>query len=162
MIIDKEGRLFGKVSIIDIITLILVVLIGFLFLKQLGVIGSKQVAVSLDQLEITFYQEEVNDFTAESVQIGQPTKETLKNVSFGEITKIEIGDPISWDKDPDGKQVSSSREGYKSIYITTETKGRLTENGALLAGEEYYVGQTIMFKAGNAIFYGDIAGFNKK
>jgi len=162
MIIDKEGRLFGKISIIDLASLVLFILLAFMFLKQLGVIGHKQVAVSLDNIEITFYQEEVNDFTAESIEVGQPTKETLKNVSFGEITNIEIGQPISWDKDPDGKQVSSSREGYNSIYITTETKGKLTENGAILGGEEYYVGQTIMFKAGNAIFYGDIAGFNKK
>lgn len=157
MIIDKEGRLFGKISLIDIITLILFLIIGFLFFKQLGVINNNKTAVALDNVEIVFYQEEVNDFTANSVKLGNPSKETLKNINFGEVQDIKIDESISWDKDPDGKQVSSSRDGYNSVYITTHTKGKLTSNGVVLGGEEYYVGQTIMFKVGNAMFYGDIA-----
>lgn len=161
MIIDKEGRLFGKISIIDILTLLLFFLIGFVFFKQLGVINNKP-ATKLDNIELVFYQEEVNDFTANSVELGQPSKETLKNISFGEVTQIDIDESISWDKDPDGKQVPASRDGYKSIYITTSTQGKATDNGVILSGEEYYVGQTIVFKVGNAMFYGDIAGIKVK
>ncbi len=162
MLIDKKARLFGKVSIIDIITLLLFVAIFLLFFKQLGVLNTNKNMVSkLDDLEIIFYQPEVNDFTAENVNIGDPTKESLKNASFGKVVDIKTDESVSWYKDPDGLQIPASREGYCSIYITMEAKGRLTNNGFILDGSSYHVGQTITFKAGNSIFYGNIAGVKK-
>lgn len=161
MIIDKKGRLFGKISLIDILSLAGLVLLTYFFFRQLGVIGSRASAPSLDTIELVFYQEEVNDFTAQNVKIGDPTSETLKNVSFGEVTAIDIDESISWHKDPDGLQVASSRDGYKSIRITSRVKGNLTDNGLVIEGARYFVGQTIVFKAGSSMFYGDIAGVRK-
>lgn len=160
MMIDEKGRLFGKISIIDIATVLIILIIAGFLLNKFNILSSAE-GVTLDDLQVVFYQEEVNDFSAESVEIGAPTKEALKNASFGEVIDVEIGDSISWDKDPDGKQVASSRDGYVSFRATMKTKGRLGPNGVTLDGATYHIGQTITLKIGNSIFYGNIADARK-
>lgn len=160
MIIDDKGRLFGKISIIDIITIILVIIFAIFLLNRFNIISSAS-GDSLDDLYVVFFQEEVNDFSAQSVQIGDPTSEALKNASFGEVVDIILDDSISWDKDPDGKQVSSSRNGYVSFRAKMKTKGKLGPNGITLNGSNYHIGQTITLRIGNSIFYGNIADASK-
>lgn len=156
MIIDKKGKLFGKVSIIDIIILALVI-VGFaLFFRQMGIKKSAMTGQGVQNIEITFYQPEVNDFTAKAIKIGDPAKESFRDVSFGEVVDIQVGDPVSYDYNENGEFVASAREGYNSITIKTRTKGNIDQNHIQLQGEEFYIGDPIMFKVGNAIFYGDI------
>lgn len=160
MIIDDKGRLFGKVSIVDIVTVLIIVLVAVFLLNRFNIISSDS-GDSLDELYVVFYQEEVNDFSAESVEIGDPTSEALTNASFGEVVDIVLADSVSWDKDSDGRQVASSREGYVSFQAKMKTKGKLGPNGVTLDGSNYHIGDTIMFRIGNSIFYGDISDVSK-
>lgn len=156
MIIDKKGKLFGKVSIIDIAIVILVLAGLMLFFRQMGIKKSNVTGQGLMNLEITFYQPEVNDFTAEVVNIGDPAKESFRDVDFGEVVDIEIGDPVNYEYDENGEFVASGKEGYNSIKITTHAKGKYDQNQIQLQGEDFYIGDAIMYKVGNAVFYGDI------
>lgn len=156
MIIDKKGKLFGKISIIDIVIVVLVLLGLTLFFRQMGIKKSTVAGQDLMDLEITFYQPEVNDFTANTVEIGDPAKERFRDVDFGEVVDIEIGEPVYFDYDENGEFVSSGKEGYNSITITTHAKGKYDQNQISLQGEQFYIGDAIMYKVGKAIFYGDI------
>lgn len=160
MIIDEKGKLFGKLSIIDIVTVLIVILIAAFLLNRFNILASTE-GDSLEDLEVVFFQEEVNDFSAKSVQIGDPTSEALKNASFGQVVEVILDDSISWDKDPDGKQISSSRDGYVSFRAKMLTKGQLGPNGLILNGSTYHIGQTITLRIGNSIFYGNIADASK-
>lgn len=160
MIIDDKGRLFGKISIIDIITIIVIVVAGVFLFNKLNIFNTSD-SVELDDIELVFYQEEVNDFSANAVKVGDTTTESLNNASLGVVTNVETDKSVSWDRIPYGEIKSTSREGYVSIKITLKAKGQLGPNGITLNGSTYYVGQTINLKVGNSIFYGDIAGAKK-
>lgn len=160
--IDKQGRLFGKISIVDIIIVILIILAGSFFFKQIGLKNSKDlIAKKTDNLQIVFHQEEINDFTANNVEIGDIAKESLHNANIGTVTDVILDDAIVWEYDLDGIQVKSSKEGFSSIDIVMETTGVLGPNGITLDGSTYYLGQTITLKVGSSIFYGEIKSAEK-
>ena len=162
MVIDNKGRVFGKISIIDILFVLIALALGALVLFKLGFLSSDQgVVVNKNKVEVVFYQEEVNNFSSDNVHVGDPASEALQNVSFGNVTDIKIGESVSWDSTVEGKQFSASREGYSSIYISMEAYGTLGPNGINLGGSTYYIGQTITLRAGNSIFYGKIHSADK-
>jgi hypothetical protein len=162
MIIDNKGRIFGKISIIDILFVLVGLFLGALVLFKLGFIsGNQGNIVNNNKVEIVFYQEEVNNFSSDNVHIGDPASEALQNASFGNVTDIKIGESVSWDSTVEGKQFSASREGYSSIYISMEAYGTLGSNGINLGGSTYYIGQTITLRAGNSVFYGKIYSADK-
>lgn len=162
MVIDNKGRVFGKISIIDILFVLIALALGALVLFKLGFLSSDQgVVVNKNKVEVVFYQEEVNNFSSDNVHVGDPASEALQNVSFGNVTDIKIGESVSWDSTVEGKQFSASREGYSSIYISMEAYGTLGPNGINLGGSTYYIGQTITLRAGNSIFYGKIYSADK-
>lgn len=163
MLIDDKGRILGKISFIDILLVLVVLAAGLFGLNKFGLIAPQQTpATSTNKVEIVFYQEEVNDFTANNVKIGDPATESLKNANFGKVIDVKVGESISWLPDLGGnKIVSSSREGYASIYITMEANANITPNGINVGGYTFYVGDIITLRAGNSIFYGRIYSANE-
>jgi hypothetical protein len=160
--LDKNGKLFGKISIIDIIIVLAIIFAGIFVVNKIGIFKPETIITnSGDKLKITFYQEEVNSFTANNVEIGDPTTETLQNMSFGNVVEIEVGPSVSWGTDKDGRQVKSTKEGWSSISITMETNGKLGPNGINIGGSNYYIGQFITLRVGDSIFYGRISNAEK-
>lgn len=163
MLIDKNGRIFGKVSIIDILLVIIIIGVLLFSLNKIGLFSPKDtLANNTDKIEIVFYQEEVNDFTANNVNIGDPATESLQNSSFGNVTEVKLGESISWGSDIQGNQVSTSRKGYSSIYISLDSNGIVGPNGLTIGGSSYYIGEVITLRVGNTIFFGRIADARKK
>lgn len=155
--IDKNGKLFGKISIIDIGIIILLLIAASFLIIKLGIFSPQKIAsVKTDKIRITFYQEEVNSFTANNVKLNDPANEKLLNISFGNVVDIKINNSVSWGVDKGGKQVLSSKEGWSSVLIDMEAAGILSQNGITLGGSSYYVGQTIVLRAGTSTFYGRI------
>ncbi len=160
--IDKNGKLFGKISIIDIGIIILVIIAGLFIVKKLGIfIPKENITNNNDKIKVVFYQEEVNSFTANNVKLEDPATETLLNMSFGNVVDIEIGDSVSWGEDKDGRQVKSTKNGFSSVFITMETNGILGPNGINIGGSNYYIGQFITLRVGTSIFYGRIYDASK-
>jgi len=160
--IDGRGRLFGKISVIDVLIVIVLVVavavVGYRFtkLQAAGPFPAKQ-----DRLRVVFYQEEVNDFTAKTVKKGDPAKDALLNVSFGQVVDVKTDKSVSIVKSDKGEYHVSSKEGYCSVYITMETNGSVGNSGATIGNSVYYIGQTITLHAGNAVFFGKIFDFQK-
>ncbi|HHW49362.1 MAG TPA: DUF4330 domain-containing protein [Clostridiaceae bacterium] len=155
MIISKEGKLFGKISIVDILVLLVIIAAvagaSYKFAKSstASPIFSKQE----DNIRIQFYQPEVPEFIAKAVKIGDPAREALQGTSFGTVSDIVIGESVSWGADENGNSVKSSKEGYVSVLITMDAKGIIGDNGVTIGKSIYHVGETITLYAGNAGFY---------
>jgi hypothetical protein len=164
MIIDNNGRLFGKVSIIDVLIIALVFAAGFFLAARYLVSRDSPIGVgsSLDELEIKFYSEEVNDFVADSIKEGDSAKEFAQYANFGTVIKVEKADSITWVGDFDGIINPSSKDGYySSITVTTRARGRINEIGFELDGTNYFVGKTVIMQFGKAGFQGRIAGVER-
>ncbi|MCR4437149.1 MAG: DUF4330 domain-containing protein [Clostridiales bacterium] len=162
MIIDSKGKLFGKVSIIDILIILVLVAaaagVGYKFTKS----KTASPFVKTDTLEVQFYQEEVNDFTAKAIKEGDLAMESEQSADFGKVTDIKIGKAVSWAQNPVGQVIPSSKPGYSSIYITMETKGVLGDTGVKIGNGTYNIGKTITLKVGKALFFGRISDIQKK
>lgn len=161
MIIDGKGKLFGKINIID---LLIVVVIVF----AVGVLGYKFLAPSTGGnstsgvCEMKFYIEEVSDFVADKIDIGEKLMDEGKNIDLGVITNVEFGDAVSYGTNQDGVWVTSSREGYKSMILTGEVNATKFDHGAIVGSSKYYVGHTFVLLAGEAKLYLRVYDINFK
>jgi len=158
--ISKDGKLFGKVSIIDVAVVALILVAGayagfrYLGSRNIGTAGG-----SLDELEITFFSPEVNDFVVNSIKVGDAAKEFAQYASFGTITKVEPGDSVYWVGDAMGGIHPGAKPGYfQSCTVTMRARGKIEATGFTLDGTTYFVGKTVVMYLGVAGFEGRIAG----
>lgn len=152
--IVKNGKLFGKISIIDIIIVVALVAVLLFIAGRLGIFSPKQaVASNTGKMRITFYQEEVNTFTVDNIKTGDPVSESLKNVSLGNVVDIKSDKSISWGVNNDGKQVKSTKAGFSSVYITTEANGLIDSNGIMAGGSRFNIGQALYVRFGTSIIW---------
>ena len=164
MIIDKNGKLFGKISVIDIIIVIfLIIAVGFVAVKY--VFKNNPITMSganLDKLEITFSSEEVNDFVVDAMSIGDSVKELAQYASFGTVTDIIVSPSITWVSDHNGIVHSATKEDkYKAVTVKTVAYGTIDQTGFSLDGTSYFVGKTVVMYIGKAGFQGRISSVEK-
>ena len=144
----KNGKLFGKINIIDLLV-ILVILAAiaavavFLFMPKSG--G--------DTLIMKFRIEEVDEFVAKKVHVGDELYDDTYSLELGYVTDVELDDSISYGEVNDGVYTLTSKEGYYSMIITGEVNGRKTDLGAEIDGEKYGVGHSFVLRAGDAKLY---------
>ena len=162
MIIDKNGKLFGKISIIDIVIVaLLVVAVCFLGLRFLNRNSPGLSGSSLDKLEITFYSEEVNDFVADAISIGDSTMEMAQYASFGTVTDKIVGPSITWVPDAAGVVHGAPKDKYYSLTVKMTAYGTIGSTGFTVDGTTYFVGRTVVLYVGKAGFQGRIASVEK-
>lgn len=140
-----------KLTWIDL-TIVVVVIIGIIGYKnKIAKANVGTPATNKEKILITFYIEEIPDFAIDAINIGDPVRESIQNAYFGEVVDINPDDSIYWESREDGQLVSSSREGYSSLYITMQGTGIINKDGVSIDKSVYYVGQTISLNAGNSL-----------
>ena len=151
MFIDKKGKLFGKVNIIDFILIVLILaVIAFIAIKA----GSSTVSSSAEKtLVVQYYAEEVSDFVANQVQVGDELLDDGRNCSLGTVTKVEVGPSQSYSTTESGESKLISRDKINSILITSEVKGEITPTGCVISSNKYGVGHSMTLRAGKAKIY---------
>lgn len=157
--IDKNGKLFGKINIIDLIFIVLVLAVAVFALNRFGVLSPEKATGTVEKkMILTMYQEEANNFTVSNVKPGDPVSESFQNISFGKVSEIEIGDPVNWGADQNGNQIKAGRDGYSSIKLKIEAPGTVTSSGLTIGGVKYYVGQILVIRAGTSTFFARVEG----
>lgn len=140
-----------KVNIIDLaIVLIIVLAAAFVAIKFMS---SNSIAVSGSKYVVTYYADECPDYSAKSVQVGDPISDEQKNISLGTVTDVKLGPSDSYGVADDGRYVKSSKDGYNSVYITTEVEGADYEHGVIVSSTKYGVGHSLTVRAGKAKIY---------
>ncbi|MBE7020051.1 MAG: DUF4330 domain-containing protein [Ruminococcaceae bacterium] len=152
MFIDEKGKLFGKVNIIDLVIILVIIaavaFVGYKFLAP-GMAGTDTQSVA----EVKYYIEEVSDFVADQIKVGDKLMDEGKNVPLGVVTNIEFGPAVSYGTNQEGAWVTSSREGYKSMILTGEVPATKFDHGMIVNASKYYVGHTFVLLAGQAKLY---------
>lgn len=152
MFIDNKGKLFGKISIIDIIVLVLVVAVvggvGYKFTKSRSVVTG-----GTDKVILEFYSEESPDFALKAVRKGDIVGDYDKGSIFGKVVSVSVNKADSWGQDAQGQLVKTSKPGYASAIIKVE--GQVLKNrdgGISVNNADYFIGKTITTKAGDSVF----------
>lgn len=146
---NKTKRKFNFIDVLILLIILSVVVFGFRKFKNSSTPGPTN--NNSQKIKITYYIEEIPDYVAENIQVGDPVKEKIQSSNFGTIVDKKVDDSVSWAKRDDGQFFRSSREGYNSLTITTEATGSLTQSGANIDKSVYYIGQTVAIFAGNSM-----------
>lgn len=153
MLIDNKGRLFGKVSIIDLVIILIVVAavagIGYKYAKS-------QIISPLSKTQnfiMTFQEDERPEFAVNAIKAGDIVKDKLSGVVIGKVTKVEIGPSKSYGNDSQGKWVQSPKPGYVSYFITVKGSGLLAPSGVTIGGTEFCINKQDTTKFGNSLLY---------
>jgi hypothetical protein len=168
MILDSKGKLFGKISIVDILIVVVVLgaIVGVGYKLKKSNIGIGNAVAKKDNIEISFYADEVPEYAAKAVSNGDLAKDFERNVEFGNVTNVELGKSISWAANEKGEMVPSSKSGFSSIKIAVEGPGVFRDgksaSGVTFGSADYYTGRTIFLLVGNSTYQCRIYDIKKK
>ncbi len=158
--IDKNGKLFGKINIIDLLVIIFIVVAVAVI--GVFVVKNKKSTESQETLIMKFYAEEISDFVAEKLLEGNSLYDDETHVSLGKITNLEINDSVTYGEISDGQYTMVNKQGYKSVIITGELIGTKNDLGAIISGHQYGVGHSMVLRAGDAKIYLRVYDIAKK
>lgn len=161
MLIDRRGKLFGKISVVDII--IVIVILGlFPVIWFLTTTNDKNnMPTESDNINVTFKVDEVPDIFSNSIQNGLNVKVQHQDAVFGEVVDVSIDDRIVYGTNSSGKWIGSAKPNYKSAVFIVEGLGMYSDNQVLLNGVELFKGQKIALVVGNTTFYSRVLDIKK-
>lgn len=153
-LLDRQGRLFGKFSILDIgaIATILIVLLGLLIvpgnsgssIAQMLAAENKTVQVIMNVRGLSAIDPQ------ELVKVGDKVNIIIRNQPRGEvkIAKVDIAIPKIVTAKADGTAVyfddpRAAATSQTDLAITLEATAQITNDGAVFAGEKVKVGTSI-------------------
>ncbi|MCL2500595.1 MAG: DUF4330 domain-containing protein [Defluviitaleaceae bacterium] len=146
--IDKKGRLFGKVSLVDLFAA--VVLLAVFYVVFTAARAGDRLEMSDEQpVAITFFSPAALEFVADAFQMGVPVTDGERNTFLGYVADIKKDDSIFFVTDVRGNEVAAHREGYASVYVTSRTMGRMSDGAVVLGGVVYTVGTAVFMWAGD-------------
>ncbi len=152
---NKNCKIFGKINVIDFIVILIVVFA--IAAAGVFVIRNRKAAKTAQAQNTTlimkFYTEELSDFVADKLKVGSVLYDDDKDVNLGTMTNVEIGSSVVYGGINAGSYEVVNKEGYKSAVITGEVTGVKNELGALIGGEQYGVGHSMVLRAGDAKIY---------
>lgn len=140
-LINKEGKIFGKVNIIDVLIILFivaVVVLGVLkYTKEKGpVFANQNTDIELDIL----FREMYGDFEDE-LNVGEPLFDNTSGQYLGEIVDKQLKPAVKEVERADGSIVVSEVPGRWDIYITVACKGIYNERrGLTIGGDQRYAG----------------------
>jgi len=153
-LLDRQGRLFGKFSLLDIgaIATILIVLIGLLVVP--GNSGSSIAQVLSAENKTVQVDMNVRGLSANEpqnlVKVGDKVKIIIRNQPRGEVTirKVDISVPKIVAAKADGTAVyfddpRALATSQSDLAITLEATAQITNDGAVFANEKVKVGTSI-------------------
>ena len=153
MILDKNGNLFGKINIIDILLIILVLAGGVFALSMTGGDGAVGGVTPEGRFVMEFTNFVVDDFVIDHMQIGDTVINDGLNANFGTVVDLVRSPSVEFHANSDGMLVETSRQGFSSITVVTEVSGQSFDNGIIINGTRFGVGQSVTLRVGNTIFF---------
>lgn len=151
---DKQKKL--KFNLVDVIFL-LAVLAGIAFVVMriggLDVVARLTGAASPEPYVITFIGEEVPDFVAERIEIGDPATDDEASMNLGAVVDVQLSEALTYNPDYDGKLMRSSKEGYYCVHLMCKAQGTGTGSGVTVDGLALGVGHSMVVRAGDAKMY---------
>ena len=152
-----SGKL--KINIIDVIIIVAVVsgLIWFF-----GMRGNETAVYDEEVFALTYTTPSYPEFVPDYFKAGDTLEDFIKGGSLGFITGIEISEGFDVRAGTDGIMRKSPKEGYVQLTVESEVTGRKAENGIIINGNVYFVGQNVTMRAGEGKLFIMLAEIRRK
>ena len=152
--IDNSGRLFGKISLLDIFIILAAaaLFIGFLY-NQI----SEQAGVFTAPTEVfyvTFESNGLRPVNIASIDVGDRVFRLFENSPFGTVAYIDTVEPATYLlARSDGTAVHAVMEGRYRLVYTVRVLGNITSIGYFVNGNDHVaVGSIIVIVSNRAYF----------
>ena len=134
--INRDGKLFGKVSIIDIVVIALVIVLALGVYKMFAD-DSSAVVTSSEKVECTFIIKNVRSYTADALAKKGALYDKVSKEYVGEITDVKVDDGLYQINMADGSFKQVVPEDRYNVYVTVEFDGKASDNGYYTAANKY-------------------------
>lgn len=140
-IIDRSGRLFGKVSVIDLIVVLIVAIMAFALHIKSNELDASKITGSNTPITFTCLAENLPLQVVDAIQVGDKVydKDRSSGGAIGEITEIEVL-PASKVVDlKNGTYAALTNEDARNLLITIKGTG-MVSNGRYSINRIYEIG----------------------
>ena len=139
-ILDRDGRLFGKISIIDVIVILVVAVLALaIYVKT----QMPQTGTSVTTTKVV-YQMKLNnqpEYMLSAIQIGDELFDKERSTgSLGTIIDIEVSSGTEQGELDDGTVAYVPAEGYYDILLTIEGDALIGSDGSVALNRIYDLG----------------------
>ena len=140
-----------KFNIIDI--LIVLIIIGAIFLSVSRMGGRPIGGSTVSTITISFFSDPAESFVIASMSEGSSVFQHGTEIFLGRVVDIEVREAREYHPNAEGVLIGSQIGDMVHIIVTTQLElptGSLN-NGLLIGGNRFSVGQTVAFRAGDGI-----------
>ncbi|MBE7054133.1 MAG: DUF4330 domain-containing protein [Ruminococcaceae bacterium] len=136
MIIDKKGKLFGKINIIDfLVLLILLVSVSVCVLKFSGIIGNT--ADKTTKITYTLRAKAVRSVSCDAIKVGDKIYDVETKAYLGKIKNKRIEDAYEYVNNADGTFREKAKIPTKyDIYFDVECDAKVNDQWYYLSNEK--------------------------
>ncbi|HYF83731.1 MAG TPA: DUF4330 domain-containing protein [Clostridia bacterium] len=129
MLLDEKGRLFGKISIIDIgVLLLIIALLGGAYYKFF-MVDKNNNAAKYDTLEYKILVEEVRQQSVDAIEIGEDIYDVKTDTPMGKIMSKEVLPATEQLTKADGTMVIAEKPERFNVLVTIQVPGVEKKNG---------------------------------
>lgn len=152
-IIDKKGRLFGKINIIDLLVLIIVVGLIAFGAKRMG--SGKVSQSATKEALVTYEIAEIRQLAVDQIKVGDPLYHYDKGTYIGTIESVEV-EPFRDIIDYNGRWVEADVPRKFVANVTVKANIEETDQYYLVGGEQSRVGVQFRLKNKNFAGFGTV------
>ena len=154
MIVDRQGRVAGKISLIDIALVLILIglVIGFGY-RRLSA-PAVQIVNSNTKFYVTLLVEPVRQFSLDAVGEGDIFFKQHEQQALGKVVNLRQDQARDIIQRPDGTSAYVPIEGKYSLYITLECTGNITDSGYFVNGNTQISAGSDMIVQSNKVVCG--------
>lgn len=159
-IIDKKGRLFGLINIVDLLIIILLLALVAVGVKRFGnkaAVGEATTKKGVITAEI----KDVRDVTAKNVKVGDPIYDYDKGTLIGKILTADI-EPYKDKTEYQGKFFNSEVPGKYRVIMTIDADVKETQDFYQVGTEQIRIGAEMRIKNKSITSFMTILGIEVK
>ena len=159
-IIDKKGRLFGLINIVDLVVIILILALALVGVKRFG---SKAAVgeTTTKKGTITAEVKDVRDVTANNIKVGDPIYDYDKGTLIGKIATAEV-EPYKDKTEYQGKFYNSAVPGKYRVIMTIDADIKETQDFYQVGTEQVRIGAEMRIKNKNITSFMTVLGVEVK
>lgn len=146
-LVDRKGRLFGKINLLDLVVLLAVLAVAGRFVYQ-QFRSDEITAVGEDrEIEMTFMLPHVEQYTIDVLTEGEAVYDSKSNTYMGKVVDVDKRPSVVVREGPDGRLYESESDTKYDYFVTISGPGRVTSNGVTMGGIEVKVGRSNQYKS---------------
>ena len=159
-IIDKKGRLFGLINIVDLLVIILLLALVMVGVKRFGNKAAVGEATTKKGV-ITAEVKDVRDVTANNIKVGDPIYDYDKGTYLGKIVTAEV-EPYKDKTEYQGKFYNAEVPDKFRVIITIDADVKETQDFYQVGTEQVRIGAEMRIKNKSITTFMTILGVEVK